>query len=394
MLVGVLLLSFVFEFFVKIYNLPFHLLVVKKRVLLWAMILVLVLTVLLILFVSNGFVKIQGFVIAENPESILFLGDTSFVEKAGKTNEEYPGYHIQNFENFLSASDYVIANLETPITELSDSPHIGKKVYIRKESPSKLTVYKENGIDIFSLANNHMMDYGEEGFLDTLKYLDDRGLKHFGADINEQSIEPFILNTRHKKIAMISAIEHQTRLDRDFDFYATEEKTGVFSLNSDKLIDQIKNIKTNEPDTIVIVLPHWGINYRWKIERQNRKAEELINAGADLIIGHGAHMMQEIEFIDDKPVIYSIGDFVHNIPGNYSLPGAVPYSLIAGLFLIEDRMELRLYPIFSDNLRTDYQPRFVSDEEFIEVKDILETKSSINLETGKNSNGNYFVIIL
>ena len=113
----------------------------------------------------------------------------------------------------------------------------------------------------------------------------------------------------------------------------------------------------------------------------------MIDAGADMVIGHGTHMFQEIELYKDKWIVYSLGNFAFNAPGRYEKKEANPYSFLAMLEIAENKsnlsMSLRLYPIFSDNLKTNYQPRFIVDSEKQEVYDFLKDHS-INIKPGKD----------
>lgn len=105
----------------------------------------------------------------------------------------------------------------------------------------------------------------------------------------------------------------------------------------------------------------------------------MIDAGADMVMGHGTHMFQEIELYKDKWIIYSLGNFAFNAPGRYEKKEANAYSFLAMLEITENKsnlvMSLRLYPILSDNLKTNYQPRFIVDSEKQEVYDFLKDHS-------------------
>jgi len=131
-----------------------------------------------------------------------------------------------------------------------------------------------------------------------------------------------------------------------------------------------------------VVFPHWGSNYRWANAGQTSIAHDMIDAGADLILGHGAHMLQEVEFYRGRWIVYSLGNFMFNTRGRYGRNGAPPFSLLASLIHTEsdddigdvDRT-LRLYPTVTDNLQTGFQSRAVNEQEFRRVERLLTARS-------------------
>ena len=107
----------------------------------------------------------------------------------------------------------------------------------------------------------------------------------------------------------------------------------------------------------------------------------MINAGADLVIGHGAHILQEIEYYKGKWIIYGLGNFVFNSPGRYQKRNVKAYSMAAMLNIQEVggniRSSLYLYPIFSDNLITNYQPHPVDGKHLDDIRNFLIPDSTI-----------------
>ena len=131
--------------------------------------------------------------------------------------------------------------------------------------------------------------------------------------------------------------------------------------------------------------------------RQADLGRALIDAGADLVIGHGSHALQEIEHYRGRWIIYSLGNFVFNSPGRYKAEDFPPYSLMAMLELRREGEEwayaIRLYPIFSDNRISDYHPRPVTKSEFRSIHELLQERSPApGLKTGKDESGHYLEI--
>ena len=336
--------------------------------------------------------------INENEEfKILFGGDFSFgenyqnrlKEKGGINILEEKGYDysLNNFEDLLLASDYVVLNLETVITDLPISVLAGEKSYIHFSDPEQTAIYlKKYNVNAVSLANNHSFDYGEEGLLQTLDVLDRNEIEWFGAGRNGSEasfpiFKTFEVGEKNFKLAIIGVFEYRESYDENYDFYASEEKAGVNSLDLDRIISQIRLIKTFDPEMFIVVYPHWGENYFWKSEKQTEIGHKLIDSGADLILGHGSHKIQEIEYYNEKWIVYSLGNFMFNSPGRFDDYEDSPHSFIVVFSIIEKDTEsfkkLKLYPIFSDNKITNYQPRFLSQEEFEFTTSILLERENL-----------------
>ena len=129
-----------------------------------------------------------------------------------------------------------------------------------------------------------------------------------------------------------------------------------------------------------MAFPHGGDNYEWRDDKQLALHHALVEAGADLVLGHGSHMAQEIECYQGRWVLHGLGNCVLNSPGRYARLGQHSWSLIAALHAEPRpggfRLELRLYPILSDNQVTGYQPRLATLGEARSVGDLLRRHSN------------------
>jgi hypothetical protein len=221
----------------------------------------------------------------------------------------------------------------------------------------------------FALANNHSLDFGPQGLEQTSGSLKLYGMSGFGAGKNINFAgEPLLKDFGQAgSMAVISAYELNDKYDDIYFYYAEEQGGGVYPLSVERISRQIEDLKAENPDMFIVIFPHWGTNYTLASENQKETAHALIDAGADLIIGHGAHMVQEVEKYNGKWIVYSIGNFVFNSPGRYQNYEVDPYSYIARLLIDESGMNLYLYPIFTDNKVTNYQSRFVTGSEFEEI---------------------------
>lgn len=303
--------------------------------------------------------------------------------------------------------DYSIINLETPITNVDIEPYKNLKKWIHRGEPSIYPQYmKKYRINAVSLANNHTMDCGIEGLLETLKILDSNSILRIGAGSNaDEAARPLIkeiaIGKGHIKLAVFAAYEDRKRINSE-ELSSTSTSATQPSVNllvPDKIAKSIKAFKDKNPSGCVVVFPHWGSNYVWKSRSQSDLAEKLVDAGADIVIGHGSHLIQEIEKNKDKWVIYSLGNFVFNSPGRYEKRNAWPYSAISILrFSFENNKLntcLRIYPIITDNLVTNYQTHPVDEKDFNRTIELLMSKSEIskallsNMGKGRDKLGFY-----
>ncbi len=344
--------------------------------------------------------------------SILFLGDTSHGDnyqesyaRKGQGNiliEKGYEYTLAKLSPLLKASDYVVVNVETPLTNLKTSPN-SEKTPLHWSDPKRAAAsYKNNNFSVVSLANNHAMDYGSKGLEDTLLALKSQNISSFGAGLSETSansphVKTFDLGSCKIDMAIFGRFDYRKSYDEKYDFYAKGNNPGAARFDAKSLAKDIRVLKAKNPNMLTIVFPHWGQNYVWKNKQQIEKANILARAGVDLIIGHGAHTAGEIEQIRDTLVMYSIGNFAFNSGGRFGRkPDVLPMSLMARLIITKDNKPetIRLYPIYSDNKVTKFQPRFVSNQEFTRAVNTIEMRSNntVKFGTAKDKFGPYLEV--
>ena len=192
-----------------------------------------------------------------------------------------PTYPFRKVADELKEADLVFVNLESPIIEDCPRTHEGLKFCADPRMRKGLALA---GIDIVSLANNHSRNYGDEGLEQTKRFLEEENILATGLG------ELVIKEVRGIKFGFLG-----------FDFVSKKPKDEDFKLveNSDVEVD------------VLIIGVHWGGEYSQKVSSSQREwAEGLVNAGADVVVGHHPHWLQEIEYIKAKPIYYSLGNFV------------------------------------------------------------------------------------
>jgi poly-gamma-glutamate synthesis protein (capsule biosynthesis protein) len=228
---------------------------------------------------------------------ILFVGDIMIARSVERKIKDLNKKYIFPFINILSylkSFDYVAANLEGPISE--NGIKLGSKYSFRMK-PEVAKALSDSNINIVNLANNHIFDYGKIAFEDTLKNLERNNIKYFGI-----SYEPLIIEKYGIKIGFLGFSDFLKHLD------VRENKVGISVIN-ENLGEIIK--KAKEKVDILIVNFHWGEEYqKLANERQRRLAKIAIDSGADLIIGHHPHVIQNIEKYKGTFIFYSLGNFI------------------------------------------------------------------------------------
>lgn len=314
--------------------------------------------------------------------AVMFLGDTHFGDNyqfdpkysrgVNILEENGYDYFFENVKEILGTSDVTFCNLETPLTTKLE-PVSAKKPYLHWSDPIYTTKYlSKYNIKNITLGNNHVFDQGITGFNQTVTALQNAEMNYFGAGKNsEEAINPLVIDEKGVKLIVFGGFEYRASYDTLYNFYADSLKAGVNVLDTIKLNEQISLYRKNFPAARIIVYPHWGSNYKQVNEKQIAFAHSWINAGADIIIGHGAHTVQEIEKYNGKWIIYNIGNFIFNAPGRYRTTGAKSYGLMVKVIIKSNNVKILLSPIYTNNKTNDYQIRELSDEEFTELEKFL-----------------------
>ncbi|AUO09432.1 poly-gamma-glutamate biosynthesis protein [Paenibacillus jamilae] len=244
---------------------------------------------------------------ANSPAVILhFIGDVQFSGKVEQRLEQNGfDFPYQYLGSLFHKDDLTIANLETPVT--TNGVGALNKTYVYKSSPKALTAMAAAGVDAVNLANNHILDQGTSGLLDTLKYLDEKGIAHAGAGRNaKEAYAPHYFERNGIKIALLGA----TRVMPEANWNASAKQPGVAgAYDSTAIVKSIREAR-NQAD-LVIVVAHWGKERATTLEpHQTELSHAFIDAGADLVIGGHPHVLQGMEQYKGKWIAYSTGNFI------------------------------------------------------------------------------------
>jgi poly-gamma-glutamate synthesis protein (capsule biosynthesis protein) len=251
---------------------------------------------LLILLTLLGLFACQN----ESKPSLVFVGDAMLGRKVGE-NIEKKGkeIYINAIQNVLKNYTFKILNLECVFTE-SNNPR--DKQFVFKVKPDLAEILHQGGITHVITANNHSLDFGLIGFEENQKHLKNVNIIAIN-DIQHFSNYPETKIMLSKKEVFIYAISQIND--------AIADSLVAFNDRFSKLIKTVQEKKASNKNAFIVISLHWGHEYHEKAwEYQRKMAIKLIQAGADALIGHHPHIVQNIEFILNKPVFYSVGNFI------------------------------------------------------------------------------------
>ena len=268
--------------------------------------------------------------------------------------------------HLLQSCDVAFANLESPISALG-KPMERKEILFRAAPKSVLGLISA-GIDVVSLGNNHALDYGQDALFETMDILAKNRITYAGAGMNATAARrPANLTIKNTKISLLAYSAY---------FYltveATEDKAGVAVIRKEQLNADIK--KAKEWADIVVVSFHWGWEYsNHPTDRDKEIAHLVIDAGADVVIGHHPHVIQGVETYNGGLICYSLGNFIFDQSNEVTHRG-----LILRCAFSRGRVkEAELLPVQIDP--QEFRPRLASNEV---GQHILEEVKSLSADLG------------
>lgn len=216
-------------------------------------------------------------------------------------------FPFKPLSSYYTVADIVFGNLEAPLS--CDGVPQKNKILLHQngQAPAGL---KDAGYDIFSIANNHIMDYGEDALIKTIDILEEHGLGHVGAGADiSQATKPVEFLKKGVKISFLAYASSTTDESNPL-ISAGEHDAGVALLDIKNIKEDINALQKKHADIIAVSL-HWGLDkYHYPLPKQIDWAHEIIDAGANIIIGHHSHCLQAVEIYKKGIIAYSLGNFV------------------------------------------------------------------------------------
>ncbi len=238
--------------------------------------------------------------------SIVFTGDILLDRGVRRAIHQHGvnALFSDGVDSVFRSAQLVVGNLECPSTKI-EAPVF--KQFIFRSEPEWLDTLRQHGITHLNLANNHAIDQGREGLLDTKANIEKAGMIAVGAGRNmQEAAEPILLATHPRPVWLVPSL--QLALEN---WANLNDKPCVSHEPIDSLCERVFRLRKADATAVIIVSLHWGGEHTLEpVALQRHDARKLINAGADALICHHTHTLQTVEHYRGRPIYYSIGNFI------------------------------------------------------------------------------------
>ncbi|WP_449241277.1 CapA family protein [Desulfoscipio gibsoniae] len=283
---------------------------------------------------------------------LVAVGDIMLSRYVAQKIKEYddPSFPFAGVKWYLQGGDIVFGNLEGPVTP-------GREIQIPemvlRADPCMAPALKDAGFDILSLANNHVPDFGKQGILDTMHYLDSTAINYAGAGRNEEAaFAPRYMDVKNVRLAFL-AFNDATVVPNS---YLAGDGPGTAVMEPGKVAAAVRKAADNADFTVVSL--HAGIEYASEPDdTQVYFAHLAIDAGADLVLGSHPHVVQKVEQYRGKYILYSLGNFIFDQLWSDNTREGV----VARIYISENNIEkLEFLPVY---INDDARPVPLSEPE-------------------------------
>jgi len=278
-----------------------------------------------------------------NEITLAAVGDVMLNRDVEKEGRQHGWEHVfDEVAGLLRQADLAFCNLESPIGSA------GRFINMFQAPPDAVTGLTHAGFDVVSLANNHSLDYHNEGLFDTIRILNENDLASAGAgrDIDEAR-QPVIKEVNGTRVGFLAYTEMWFVYAREpHNWAATETTPGVVPAELKYIIEDVRRLRDRVD--IVITSFHWGKEYQeTPTTSQITLARAAIDAGADLVLGHHPHVLQGIEFYNGGIIAYSLGNFV------FDLKRSETWNSVTVCFTLSPRgvLDMQIHPVYIEGVR-------------------------------------------
>lgn len=323
---------------------------------------------------NNLIFQINDYEKKQKLSSIIFVGDISSRYHFEDLMINNPSeIYDPELLSILKSADYRICNLETVFCKggkknLKSGPNLQSK-------PDVINGLIFADFNLACLANNHVLDFGEDALKNTINSLNENGISHTGADIFDEKLKPFIFNINDIKIGILNCADAEESAQ-------TRRNFGAFELDQTSVSNKIAEIKKKVDYVLVII--HAGREYvQIPSPRIYQLYKRFIRDGADVIIGHHPHVPQGVKIIKNSIIAYSLGNFI--FPSSKKLSKKNPYVNIGYMLKItfgsDNIKKFEIIPFKIDKNRIslfsgEKKQRVVDN--FWEITELLKDSITIN----------------
>lgn len=318
---------------------------------------------------------------------IIIAGDFAPRERLAKQVEERKFEEIfpDNFVEIIKSSDYSLVNLESPIAD-DTCTAITKCGPNLKCDENAVDAIKYAGFMGVTMANNHILDFGERGLNKCIECCKKNKIDIVGIGENlEEAKKILYIEKGNKKLAIINCCEHEFSI-------ATDTTPGANPLNSISQYYSIKEAKNNADYVVVIV--HGGHElYQLPSPRMQETYRFFINAGADTVVNHHQHCYSGYEIYNGKPIFYGLGNFCFDNGPNSTKNWQEGYMVE---FYFDDKIEFTIYPYkqYGEKATIKLLEKDAFDEKIGKLNAIISNPILLKDECNKyytESNVSYFL---
>jgi len=282
----------------------------------------------------------------EPPLDLLVGGDVMLGGRArALLRVQQARYPFEGVRPLLDRAAAVLANLEGPLARRAVRQ---ERRFSYRVAPATAEALAKAGVRLVTLANNHLMDCGREGVLETLQALADAGIAVVGAGVDRgRAHQPAILATANGTVGVLG-------------YYWNRRCAATGRLPGGAMDDAAsleRDIPALRPRVdLLIVTTHWGVPYeRAPGEAERNRARLAVDLGADAVVAHHPHVIQPLEIYRGRPIFYSVGNFAFG-SGNSKAEG-----LLVGFRNEPKRLTVEVYALYVKNRdpRVKYQPKLL-----------------------------------
>jgi len=277
------------------------------------------------------------------PEVVLsFGGDVHFEGRVQRLLAN-PGTAFGPVGPLFAAADLAFVNLETPITR-RNAPE--PKRYVFRADPAAAEALRAAGIDAVNLANNHSMDHGRAGLTDTITAARAAKVGAVGAGANlDEAFRPWRSSVRGVRVAVFGFSQVD---DLAESWTAGPQRAGIaMAFDTDRAVRAVAAARADSD--LIVVMPHWGTEGDPCPSRQQQDfARRMADAGADIVVGAHAHVLQGAGHLGSAFVAYGLGNLLWYSSGLFP-----PFSARSGILTLTVRGRTVV--------RSDFSPAVVSD---------------------------------
>jgi poly-gamma-glutamate synthesis protein (capsule biosynthesis protein) len=271
----------------------------------------------------------------------------------------------QEVISMFKSSDYNIVNLEAPVTN-SQSKINKTGPHIKSDRSSTMDVLSVLKINLTTLANNHILDYNEQGVMETLTFCNEQNISTLGAGKNkDEAGQTHYIESPNGRIGVINIAENEWAS-------ATQTSAGA---NGMDIIDDVHAIQeTRKNCDFVVVIVHGGHEYyNLPSPRMQKQYRFYVDNGADLVVGHHTHCLSGMEVYKNKEIYYSLGNFLFTKPSEFQ-------DWYTGIVLqidVSEQKEIQTTPIFVKQSKEDFSLSMIEGREHDEIHERFSAYSKL-----------------